>query len=124
MIINDKNTSLTNKSTAFKTTIGQSSVTSYDAYNSRLKKRKIIVLGKMSVGKSSILKRFVDNELPDKPQMTNEETFTKNYFYKNEEVKLVMMDTAGQSEFTPALPSRYCIGKHIILTIQVYMVTF
>jgi hypothetical protein len=52
MIINDKG-SLTNKSTAFKSTIGQTSVTSYDAYNSRLKKRKIIVLGKMGVGKST-----------------------------------------------------------------------
>jgi hypothetical protein len=40
-----------------------------------------------------------------------EETLTKNYFYKNEEIKLVMLDTAGQSEYTPALPNRYCIGR-------------
>jgi hypothetical protein len=51
--------------------------------------------------------------MPDKPSLTHEETFSKNYFYKNknEEVKLVMIDTAGQSEYTPALPQRYCIGK-------------
>ena len=52
--------------------------------------------------------------------MTNEETLTKNYFYKNEEVKLVMLDTAGQSEYTPALPNRYCIGVHgYILTFSI-----
>lgn len=49
--MNDTN-SITNKSTAFKTTLGQTSVSSFDAYNSRLKKRKIIVLGKMGVGKN------------------------------------------------------------------------
>ena len=59
----------------------------------------------------AILKRFVDNSLPDKPSLTIEETLTKNYFYKNEEIKLVMLDTAGQSEYTPALPNRYCIGR-------------
>jgi hypothetical protein len=45
--------------------------------------------------------------------MTNEEILTKNYYYKNEEVKVVMIDTAGQSEFTPALPSRYGIGNKL-----------
>ncbi len=135
MIINDKS-SLTNKSTAYKTTIGQTSMNSYDAYNSRLKKRKLIILGKIGcgnrkliysnfyknfkskfkffswyLGKTSILKRFVDNSLPEKPSLTMEETLTKNYFYKNEEIKLVMLDTAGQSEYTPALPNRYCIGR-------------
>ncbi len=121
MIINEKVASLTNKSTNLKTTLGQTSMTSYDAYNSRLKKRKLIMLGKMGAGKgiihsgkSSILRRFVDNSLPDKPSMTHEEVLTKNYFYKSEEIKLVMIDTAGQSEYTPALPQRYCIGKRII----------
>ncbi len=50
MIINEKVGSLTNKSTNLKTTLGQTSVSSYDVYNSRLKKRKIIVLGKMGTG--------------------------------------------------------------------------
>ena len=85
-----------------------------------MKKRKIIILGKMGVGikylfikgKSSVLRRFTENSLPDKPQMTQEEILTKNYYYKNEEVKLVMIDTAGQSEYTPALPHRYCVGVH------------
>jgi GTPase SAR1 family protein len=111
MIVNDKATSITNKSTTFKTTMGHSSVTSSEAFTSRLKKRKIIILGKMGAGKSSILKRFVDNTLPDKPSMTIEETFIKNYYYKNEETKLILLDTAGQSEYTPALPNRYCVGK-------------
>jgi hypothetical protein len=57
MIINDKG-SLTNKSTAYKSTIGQTSMNSYDAYNSRLKKRKIIVLGKMGCGKQKYSKKY------------------------------------------------------------------
>lgn len=50
--------------------------------------------------------------MPDKPQMTYEENYSKNFLFKNEEVKMHMIDTAGQSEFTPALPNRYCIGVH------------
>jgi len=46
----------------------------------------------------------------DKNQM-QDETYTKNYFYKKEELKLTIIDTPGQSEYTPGLPNKYCIGK-------------
>ncbi len=59
-----------------------------------------------------MLNRFIHNSLPEKPHITQEEIFSKNYFYKNEEFKLNLLDTAGQSEYTPALPNRYCIGTH------------
>jgi len=59
-----------------------------------------------------LLYRFIHNSIPEKSYVTHEETFSKNYFYKNEELKLNLLDTAGQSEYTPALPSRYCIGTH------------
>ncbi len=60
------------------------------------------------------------NSLPEKPHLTHEETFSKNFFYKNEEFRLNILDTAGQSEYTPALPSRYCIGSHgFILTFSI-----
>jgi hypothetical protein len=123
MIVNDKSpASVFNNSTA------ESATTSLDVYSAKMKKRKMIILGKMgagnkfykiySIGKSSIIKRFVDNSLPEKAQVTLEETSTKNYFYKNEELKLVLLDTPGQSEYTPALPNRYCIGNYIIIIIR------
>jgi hypothetical protein len=52
----------------------------------------------------------VHDSIAKKAQFTQEETYSKNYFYKDEELRLVILDTAGQSEFTPGLPNRYCIG--------------
>jgi Ras family protein len=83
-----------------------------DSMYQRIKKRKLIVLGKMNVGKTSLINRFVENTMTDKPKVLQEEMYYKNYFYKNEELKLSILDTVGQSEFTPGLPQRYCIGVH------------
>ncbi len=58
-----------------------------------------------------MINRFVYNSLPERSQLTHEETLSKNFYYKNEELRLNILDTAGQSEYTPALPSKYCIGK-------------
>jgi small GTP-binding protein len=84
----------------------------HDSLYQRIKKRKVIVLGKMNVGKTSLIQRFVDNNIQERPKVLQEEMFYKNYFYKNEELKLSILDTVGQSEFTPGLPQRYCIGVH------------
>jgi Ras family protein len=83
-----------------------------DSMYQRIKKRKLIVLGKMTVGKTSLINRFVDNTINERPNILQEEMYYKNYFYKNEELKLSILDTVGQSEFTPGLPQRYCIGVH------------
>jgi Ras family protein len=85
-----------------------------DSMYQRIKKRKLIVLGKMGVGKTSLINRFVDSGVnpQDKPKILQEENYYKNYFYKNEELKLSILDTVGQSEYTPGLPQRYCIGVH------------
>lgn len=50
MIINDKS-SLPSKRTLFKTSLDQSSLTTVDTNLTKIKKRKIIILGKMGVGK-------------------------------------------------------------------------
>jgi small GTP-binding protein len=112
MIINDSKISPSKMLSVSRSTYDNTSILSKETLNTRMKKRKIIILGKMGVGKSSIIKRFVDNTATEKTKATMEETFNKNYFYKNEELRLIILDTAGQSEYTPALPNRYCIGVH------------
>jgi len=47
--------------------------------------------------------------------LTHEDSFSKNFQHNNEEFRLNIIDTAGQSEYTPALPSRYCIGRLLFL---------
>ena len=42
----------------------------------------------------------------------SEETFIKNIVYKKEDIKLVILDTIGQNEYTPFLQNKYCIGVH------------
>lgn len=44
-----------------------------------------------------------------------DEHFSKNFLYKNQELKLNFIDTPGQSEYTPGLPNKYCIGKIFIV---------
>lgn len=51
----------------------------------------------------------------EKKQM-QDEILTKNYFYKNEELKITIIDTPGQSEYTPGLPNKYCIGNFSIFS--------
>jgi len=75
-------------------------------------------------GKTTLLKRYVDNNIPSnisnksnntqvstEIQRFDDEMFSTNQFYENEEFKLVFIDTPGQSEFTPFLQNKYFIGK-------------
>ncbi len=57
MIINEKEHSTSNKSTNFKSITGNTSLSSDRILPHKQKKRKIIILGKMGVGKK--LKSFI-----------------------------------------------------------------
>jgi len=76
-----------------------------------LKKRRIAVLGSRSVGKSSLVKQFIDNNFADSYFPTIESTFSKAVAYKGVEYECDIIDTAGQDEFTP-INSRHAIGIH------------
>ncbi|KAK7441827.1 GTP-binding protein [Stygiomarasmius scandens] len=75
------------------------------------KRRKIAVLGSRSVGKSSLVKQFVENQFVDSYYPTIERAYVKNVFYKGQEFVLEVFDTAGQDEYTP-LNAQYAIGIH------------
>jgi hypothetical protein len=51
MIINEKGNSNLNKSQVKNSTLVQTTASSCDVLSSKIKKRKIIILGKMGVGK-------------------------------------------------------------------------
>jgi len=79
--------------------------------SSPLRKRKIAVLGSRSVGKSSLVKQFIENHFVDSYYPTIESTFAKSVVYKGIEYDCHIIDTAGQDEYSP-INSQYAIGIH------------
>ncbi|KAG8903195.1 GTP-binding protein [Tulasnella sp. 403] len=76
-----------------------------------LRKRKIAVLGSRSVGKSSLVVRFVDDTFVESYYPTIENTFTKNIKFNGVEYDCDIIDTAGQDEFS-ILNSKHAVGIH------------
>ncbi|KAI3614660.1 hypothetical protein CBS9595_003931 [Malassezia furfur] len=75
------------------------------------KKRKIAVLGSRSVGKSSLVVRFVEDAFVDSYYPTIENVFEKTIKHKGQEYSCDIVDTAGQDEFS-ILNSKHAIGIH------------
>jgi len=63
------------------------------------------------LGKSSLVKQFVENHFVDSYYPTIESTFMKSVVYKGVEYDCHIIDTAGQDEYTP-INSQYAIGIH------------
>jgi len=76
-----------------------------------LKKRKIAVLGSRSVGKSSLVFQFVDDNFVESYFPTIETTFQKTINYNGVEYDCDIIDTAGQDEFS-ILNAKHAIGIH------------
>ncbi|GAW02217.1 rheb small monomeric gtpase [Lentinula edodes] len=67
-----------------------------------IKRRKIAVLGARSVGKSSLVKQFVEKQFIDSYYATIERAYVKSIAHKGYEYVLEIFDTAAQ----------YAIGIH------------
>jgi len=74
-------------------------------------KRRIAVLGSRSVGKSSLIIQYCQNEFVESYYPTIESTFAKTVPFKNAEYECEIIDTAGQDEFS-ILNSKHAIGIH------------
>ncbi|KAK7061681.1 F-box domain-containing protein [Favolaschia claudopus] len=74
-------------------------------------KRRIAVLGSRSVGKSSLIIQYCQNEFVESYYPTIESTFAKTVNYKNIDYDCEIIDTAGQDEFS-LLNSKHAIGIH------------
>ncbi|KAJ6615133.1 small GTPase superfamily [Mycena sp. CBHHK59/15] len=79
--------------------------------NVTLRTRKIVILGSRSVGKSSLVKQFVDNNFAESYYPTIETTSTKTITHNGVEYPCELIDTAGQDEFSQ-LNSQHAIGIH------------
>jgi len=72
------------------------------------KQRKIAVMGSRSVGKSSLAIQFVQGQFVDSYDPTIENTFSKNLKYKGQEYDVLVVDTAGQDEYS-IFPTQYSV---------------
>ena len=65
---------------------------------------KIVILGDVAVGKTSLLRQFIDGQFEEKYEPTVPASFRKTVVnlgsdYNNREVRLNIWDTAGQERF-------------------------
>ena len=80
-------------------------------------KLKLIVVGNQSTGKSSILNRFVNDTFEENYQATIGLDFqSKNITIHDQDVRLIIYDTAGQEKFRSLIPM-YIRESQIILLI-------
>ena len=89
--------------------------------NPEIPKYKLIFLGDQSVGKSCILNRFMNDTFTEEYQATIGLDFqSKNVQIDNQDIHLLLYDTAGQEKFRALIPM-YTRDANII--ILVYDVT-
>ena len=90
-------------------------------FNPEIPKYKLIFLGDQSVGKSCILNRFLNDTFIEDYQATIGLDFqSKNVQIDNQDIHLLLYDTAGQEKFRSLIPM-YTRDANIILL--VYEVT-
>ena len=78
-------------------------------------KYKMIFIGDQSTGKSCILNRFANNQFDEHYQATIGLDFqSKNILIKDQDVRLLLYDTAGQEKFRSLIPM-YIRESHIVL---------
>ena len=67
---------------------------------------KIVVIGDINVGKTSILSRFRYGSFePAYMPTLGIDFFSKNLFYEDKTIRLILWDTAGQERFRSLIPS-------------------
>eukprot|EP01132_Coremiostelium_polycephalum_P007780 gene7780-9578_t len=67
---------------------------------------KIVMLGEGGVGKTSISIRFVSDRFVTDYDPTVEDAYKKDYMLGDEEVKLEIIDTAGQEEYSSGIQDK------------------
>ena len=85
--------------------------------SSDIPKYKLIFLGDQGTGKSSILNRFVDDKFDETYQATIGLDFqSKNIQIDNQDIHLLLYDTAGQEKFRSLIPM-YTREANIIILV-------
>ena len=74
--------------------------------SSSINNYKIVVIGDIGVGKTSILSRFRYGSFESDYMPTlGIDFFTKNLFFEDKTIRLILWDTAGQERFRSLIPS-------------------
>lgn len=73
-------------------------------------------MGYRSVGKSSLAIQFVQGQFVDHYEPTIENTFNKKFLLKGNEYELLLVDTAGQDEYT-IFPPEYSVDIHAYILV-------
>ena len=80
-------------------------------------RHKIVFVGDPATGKTSLMKRIVDNEFnPDYDATIGVDFFTKVVSYRENVFKLQLWDSAGQEKYKSLIPS-YVKGASIIFVV-------
>lgn len=81
---------------------------------------KIVVLGDISVGKTSILSRFRYGIFePEYMPTLGIDFFSKNLFYEDKTIRLILWDTAGEERFRSLIPSYLKNADCIIIVFDI-----
>jgi small GTP-binding protein len=80
------------------------------ASNFACTKRKLLILGGQEVGKTSILKRFKNNNFIEDYEPTIQQITRRGINFNNEYVYLEIMDLEGQTEYTIFSPNKFSFG--------------
>ena len=81
---------------------------------------KIVVIGDINVGKTSILSRFRYGSFePNYIPTVGIDFFTKNIFHDDKAIRLILWDTAGQERFRSLIPSYLKNADCIIIVFDI-----
>lgn len=81
---------------------------------------KIVVLGDISVGKTSILSRFRYGVFePEYMPTLGIDFFSQNLFYEDKTIRLILWDTAGEERFRSLIPSYLKNADCIIIVFDI-----
>ncbi len=90
------------------------------AINPEIPKYKLIFLGDQAVGKSCILNRFMNDTFSEEYQATIGLDFqSKNIQIDNQDINLLLYDTAGQEKFRSLIPMYTRDAKIILLVYDI-----
>ena len=81
---------------------------------------KIVVIGDINVGKTSILSRFRYGSFePEYMPTLGIDFFSKNLFFEDKTIRLILWDTAGQERFRSLIPSYLKNADCIIIVFDI-----
>ncbi|KAN0014552.1 hypothetical protein ACTFIU_000870 [Dictyostelium citrinum] len=116
---NKKNNKISKKNKNCSNSINNNSISNCKKEEPK-KNYKLITLGSSGVGKTSISFRFVSNIFVTEYDPTVEDAYKKDYVFDGKELKLELIDTAGQEEYSSGLHDkaiRSCDGFILVFSI-------